>query len=335
VNCSICHRNGAGGAVAIHLNFDKPLNDLRALDEKPTRGDFGLLGARILASGDPYRSTLFYRIATEGAGRMPHIGSRLVDERGVALVRDWIQSLPPKETSEADVLSARQRAGDIGARIAQNDHANVPGLLADMNGALAVLGSIGSDSEASKLKSEFIVAARSHTNALVRDLFQRLLPPDQRQRTLGTDFDSQTVLALRGDHDRGRGLFFNDGGAQCSRCHQCGDAGRAFGPNLTAVGTKYNRAQLLEQILQPSKVIAPEYKTTTVTLRDGSEVTGFVLQRTATELVLRDDTLAERHVKLSDAKDTRESIVSVMPEGLLAPLTAQEAADLLEYLMKP
>jgi hypothetical protein len=35
---------------------------------------------------------------------------------------------------------------------------------------------------------------------------------------------------------------------------------------------------------------------------------------------------------MSEVKETRESTLSAMPEGLLAPLTAQEAADLLEYL---
>ncbi len=333
VNCAGCHRFGAGGAAAIQLNYDKRLNELRALDEKPTRGDFGLLAARIIAAGDPYRSTLFYRIATEGAGRMPHLGSRLVDEAGVALVRDWIRSLPPRETSDADVLSARRRTDEIAALLARNDPATAPRLLADMNGALALLTTVGSRSEFSNLKSEITTAAAAHTNALVRDLWQRLLPPEQRRRTLGGDIQPQTILAVAGDAGRGKELFH--GAAQCARCHVCGGAGRAFGPDLTAVGRKLNRAQLLEEILQPSKVIAPEFKTTVVTFRDDTEVNGFVLKRTATELVLREESLAERTVKLTEAKESRESTLSAMPEGLLAPLTAQEAADLVEYLMNP
>ena len=92
---------------------------------------------------------------------------------------------------------------------------------------------------------------------------------------------------------------------------------------------------MLDQILYPSKVIAPEYKTTIVTLRDDTELSGFVLQRTGTELTLRDETLVEHHLKLSEVKDSRESTISAMPEGLLAPMTAQEAADLLEYLCGP
>jgi hypothetical protein len=31
-----------------------------------------------------------------GLGRMPHIGSRVVDERAVRLVRDWIRELPAR-----------------------------------------------------------------------------------------------------------------------------------------------------------------------------------------------------------------------------------------------
>jgi putative heme-binding domain-containing protein len=84
------------------------------------------------------------------------------------------------------------------------------------------------------------------------------------------------------------------------------------------VAQKYSRAQLLEQVLFPSRVIAPEFKTTTATLRDETEVRGFVLRRAATELVLRDDTLAERTLRLADVKETHESTVSAMPEGLLA-----------------
>ena len=40
----------------------------------------------------------------------------------------------------------------------------------------------------------------------------------------------------------------------------------------------------------------------------------------------------EAMLKLADVKDTRESALSAMPEGLLSSLTAQEAADLLDYL---
>jgi putative heme-binding domain-containing protein len=330
VNCSTCHRNGAGGDVPSWFNFDQPIEKSRAYDTKPVRGDFSILAARVIAPGDPYRSTLFYRINTEGSGRMPHIGSRLVDEAGVRLLRDWIHSLPAKDSADGDVIAARKLEEENAALLARwrgdtrrNDIAK---LLSSMNGCLALLG----EATDPALRRDAGAAVSAHTNVMVRDLFQRLLPPDQRRRTLGSDFNPQTVLALSGNATRGRDLFL--GMSQCSRCHVCNGAGRAFGPDLTGIGRKYTRAVLLEQILFPSKVVAPEHKTTTVTLLDDTELNGFVLRRTTSEIVLRDETLTERTLKLSALKETRESTLSAMPEGLLAPLTAQEAADLLEYL---
>src|SRR2546425_191258 len=35
-------------------------------------------------------------------GRMPHIGSRVVDEKGVRLIRDWIVSLPARSGLDAE-----------------------------------------------------------------------------------------------------------------------------------------------------------------------------------------------------------------------------------------
>jgi putative heme-binding domain-containing protein len=318
VNCAGCHRNGAGGAVAMHLNFDKPLNELRALEQKPTRGDFGLLGARVIAAGDPFRSTLLYRITTEGSGHMPHIGSRLVDEEGLSLVREWIRSLPPKDSDTTTV----KLADDINHALKANDHAT---LLSSMNGALALANSF-SNGPALRVPRSAI----DSTNALVRELFQRFLPPDQRRQTLGSEINPKSILALRGDATHGKEIFH--GAAQCARCHVCAGAGRAYGPDLTGISKKYNRAQTLEQILNPSKVVAPEFKTMMISLRDSSELTGFILKRTATELVIRDETLAERTLKTGDVQESRESALSAMPEGMLAPLTAQEAADLVEFL---
>jgi putative heme-binding domain-containing protein len=330
VNCSTCHRNGAGGDVPSWFNYDEPIEKSRAYDMKPVRGDFGIRGARVIAPGDPYRSALFYRINTEGSGRMPHIGSRLVDEAAVRLMRDWIRSLPAKAGNDADALAAHkiaeENAASLGRLQGETRRQEIAKLLASMNGCLALI----CEATEPALRDSVAAASSAHTNALVRDLFQRLLPPDQRRQILGGDFNPQIVLAISGNSARGRDLFL--GMSQCSRCHVCNGAGRTFGPDLTGIGRKYTRAVLLEQILLPSKVVAPEHKTTTVTLRDDTELNGFVLRRTADELLLRDQTLTEHTLKLTDVKESRESTLSAMPEGLLAPLTAQEAADLLEYL---
>ena len=59
---------------------------------------------------------------------------------------------------------------------------------------------------------------------------------------------------------------------------------------------------------------------------------GFILRKTADEVVMKDSNLNEVHVKLDDVRTMQPSKTSAMPEGLLQNLTAQEAADLLEFL---
>ncbi len=330
VNCAGCHRFGAGGGVPLQFNFDQPIEKSRALDVKPVRGDFGIFEARVIAPGDPYRSVMFYRICADGLGHMPHFGARLADESGIRLVRDWIRSLPGESPATNVVVSSKLVAANL-AKLEQVDGATrqeiLAKLLANMSGCLGLMGEITDPA----LRTQIAVAAAGHTNALVRDLFQRWLPPGQRRRTLGSDFNPQTVLELSGKAAQGQELFLN--AAQCSRCHVGNGKGRAFGPELTGIGQKYTRAQLLEQIIFPSKLVAPEYKTTIVTLRNGTELSGFIREQSATEIVLRDESLTDHRVKLSDVQTTHDSSLSAMPEGLLAPLTPQEAANLLEYLI--
>lgn len=308
-NCAACHRNGAGGAVPSHLNIDKKLDTARLLDAKPTRGDFGLTDARVIAPGRPYSSALLWRIATEGAGHMPMTGSRTVDEKGAGLIKEWIHDL---------TLDQRARKGTPGR---QGVVVGTP------EWALSVA------TEDPKAHQAIATLTSSITNALVRDLFQRFLPPEQRRRTLGSDFAPSEVLALRGDAKRGSAVFANESGGQCVRCHRAHGAGRDFGPDLTDIARKYDRATLLTHITQPNLLVAPEHRTHSVLLRDDTELTGFLKSRNATELLLRLEDGTDRRVPAAQVASARESALSAMPEGLLAALTAQEAADLLAFLL--
>jgi len=309
-NCAACHRNGAGGAVPSHLNIDKKLDAARVLDVRPARGDFGLTDARVIAPGRPYSSALLWRIATEGAGHMPMTGSRTVDEAGAKLVRDWIASLSRKiGPNEGAVVQ-------VGTN--ENLHPNTALLL----------------SFEPTITEQHRDIARKASSLLVRDLFSRFLPPEQRRRTLGSDFPPSEVLALRGDAKRGSAVFANESGGQCVRCHRAHGVGRDFGPELTDIGRKYDRAALLTHITQPNLLVAPEHRTHSVILRDDTELTGFLKKSTATEFFLRLEDGTERRVPLAEVRSTRPSALSAMPEGLLTALTAQEAADLLAFLLR-
>jgi len=94
VNCAHCHRFNGGGSARIYLPFDRSIYKTEAVDTRPSQGSFGINDAQIIAPGVPDRSVLYFRMAKSGAGHMPHLGARLIDEAGVQLVHDWIQRLP-------------------------------------------------------------------------------------------------------------------------------------------------------------------------------------------------------------------------------------------------
>src|SRR5262249_19648394 len=104
VNCPHCHRFGAGGTADMELRFDISLEQMKTLEVRPAQGTFEIHGAHILSPGDPYRSVLYYRMAKLGRGRMPHMGSEIVDEPGLKLIHDWIRQLPVRKDERLLIL---------------------------------------------------------------------------------------------------------------------------------------------------------------------------------------------------------------------------------------
>lgn len=93
-NCAHCHMKWGGGNAEFKLQATLPLGDLGIVNVRPAHGDFGIKGARLIVPGHPEQSIIARRMAMTGLGRMPHIGSRVVDERAVRLVQEWIRALP-------------------------------------------------------------------------------------------------------------------------------------------------------------------------------------------------------------------------------------------------
>ena len=60
---------------------------------------FDIADPQLIAAGHPERSVLFARMSRRGPGQMPQLATTVVDEKAVALMREWIESLrPPEQT---------------------------------------------------------------------------------------------------------------------------------------------------------------------------------------------------------------------------------------------
>jgi mono/diheme cytochrome c family protein len=93
VNCAMCHVSDGGGNSKLEVAYATAMKDAGLVDAMPLHDTFGIADARIVAPGSPERSVLHARIARRGEGQMPPTSSNRVDERGRALVAEWIRSL--------------------------------------------------------------------------------------------------------------------------------------------------------------------------------------------------------------------------------------------------
>jgi uncharacterized repeat protein (TIGR03806 family) len=93
-NCAQCHRTGGPTPSSIDLRYATPLSATSACGVPPQSGDLGLgAGARIIALGSASSSVLVERMNRRDANAMPPLASNVVDDDGVALLRQWIDGL--------------------------------------------------------------------------------------------------------------------------------------------------------------------------------------------------------------------------------------------------
>ena len=144
------------------------------------------------------------------------------------------------------------------------------------------------------------------------------------------DFD---LRFARGSRSRtsGEQLFQTAG---CVQCHRAGSQGGDQGPDLTSVGLRMDRRAILESVLFPSRAIDEKYQVTQLHLKDGSELSGVVVQEDTRQLVLATGTSGEWEVEaaLDQVVSRKLSSVSPMPEGLLNGFSRDQVLDLLGFL---
>ena len=135
------------------------------------------------------------------------------------------------------------------------------------------------------------------------------------------------------DFDNGRKMF---GAAACFACHRYGNAGGMTGPDLTGAGGRYSPHDLLDQIINPSKVINEQFAPIVVTKNDGTTLTGVVVNLSGDGVTINTD-LSDPNQRVNvdrkEVKSIEPSPVSPMPPMLLSMLKKDEVLDLLAYVL--
>lgn len=155
----------------------------------------------------------------------------------------------------------------------------------------------------------------------------------------GKAWTKAQVVAAIGPKNKLKGRNFNAGrnlfhAVSCSACHRFNGQGGAIGPDLTTVANKFTVPDLVEAIVEPSKVISDQYGSKIVTAKDGRVALGLVVEDdNGVNVYLHDPSTPPTTFKREQIKSIVDSPVSQMPPALINTLNAEELKDLVAYLL--
>jgi putative heme-binding domain-containing protein len=157
-----------------------------------------------------------------------------------------------------------------------------------------------------------------------------------------TEFQASTIVAylrslagtgpgsgIAGDAARGKVLFAGKGG--CNSCHRVGTVGSRVGPDLSDIGTLRQAASLERSLLDPDAEILEQNRFYRVVTRDGTTVTGRLLNRDTFSVQLLDSKEQIRSFTIANLREHGFVDKSPMP-SYKEKLTPQEIADVVSWL---
>ncbi len=133
-------------------------------------------------------------------------------------------------------------------------------------------------------------------------------------------------------HAHGKQMFTV---AACVACHKLENIGNQFGPELIKLDPKWQPADILKEMLEPSAKINEKFQTSVFQLDSGQTISGLVVEESPTAYKVIENPLAKAvpiEVQKAEIVNQKKSPISLMPKGLLDKLTREEILDLVAYV---
>jgi putative heme-binding domain-containing protein len=141
-------------------------------------------------------------------------------------------------------------------------------------------------------------------------------------------FSIAHILKLTPDAARGKMVFTK----YCASCHKVGNEGSSIGPELTTIGRKFAKPELLDAIINPSAAIVFGYEPWLVNTKDGESLYGFLLSENKQTVVLKDIAGQKHVIPVAKISKREKQERSLMPDPASNGMTEQQLADVAEYL---
>ena len=168
------------------------------------------------------------------------------------------------------------------------------------------------------LASLILLATAPGTNAQVAEEFDR-------------DAYLRFAMEHDGDPDQGERLYKTHEQLQCTNCHNVIGMEKS-GPNLDGIADKYDRRELIRQILYPSESLKPGFEQVTILTDDGHVHVGRIERANKTVHRLIDAKGKQSNIPSETVETMQVSPVSLMPQDLVRVISPEEFADLIAYL---
>ncbi len=131
------------------------------------------------------------------------------------------------------------------------------------------------------------------------------------------------------DKELGRAVFAQT----CQKCHLLFGTGSRIGPDITGAN-RTDLNYLLSNIIDPSAVMAKEYRPTVLATTDGRVITGIVKEETPAALTIQ-TTNELLTIPAGEIDERRESEKSMMPDDQLKTFSDHDVRSLIAYLSGP
>ncbi len=138
------------------------------------------------------------------------------------------------------------------------------------------------------------------------------------------------AAASAGNAANGQAIFTGKG--NCTTCHRVNGSGARTAPDLSDIGRMRHSTDIERSIVEPDFMIAPSNRYLRLVTRDGTTITGRMLNQDIFTVQLIDAKEQLRSLTRADLKEFTFIDKSPMP-SYRGKLTAQEIGDLVSYLV--
>ena len=177
-----------------------------------------------------------------------------------------------------------------------------------------------------ELHLEILEAAAKRSDPLIKTHLQRY--NDARSKD---PMASNREALAGGDPELGKKIFLERQDVQCLRCHKINGNGGVVGPDLTGVGRRLSREEILESMLLPNNRITKGYEILVVKMKDGETHVGVLKQEDAEHVIIDSPEDGLLKVPKAEIEDLNLGLSSMPPE-IATSLSKRDFRNLVEFL---